>query len=708
MPRVPQYQRQVGPVEITRARFRAPETAGGMGAIAEAFQGMAKLADTADKIQLDNDETQARLAVSQARTQYSAALDQFKTLKLGQARAGQEGFNSSLDKIKGDIIKSAATPRQRMMIEQQLTELDGSVRSMGASYALGQAQEETKASFGIEQNALLESAISSDDPAFRDGVGLQIRDSVRRQLQFEGFDPEGAPDAYAIAEKAAVSKLHSGVVDRMFASAEPDTVAIAEYQAAYGDEMTSELRTSIMKRLQGPMQDRQARSDADYYMGLSPPADLGEAPSNAAPSDAPGASRLNAITVQSESGGNPRAVSPKGARGLMQVMPGTARDPGFGIRPSNGTPADDVRVGQEYRAKMEQRYGGDLAKMWAAYNWGPGNLDQAIAKHGDRWLDAAPAETKAYVRKNIAALGAAGGAYAPQPREWSADARQSAYAAIDRDVDAGRISPERGERARKQVDSRFRTDESLLAERQRSANEKARVIALQAGDTFKVSMLPKEVADNLSPVDFAEYGAAERRLAEARAKAAEAERKEAAQVAGKSAEWQLEAQARFDPEGFKNVDLKKFIGVIGGEALNALAIKQTELARKPPKSFAEVDYRGSIQAEINFQDKHNGLKLDDEQKVRMYDFMSASLSQLYQKKGAITKQDVSTIFQSGMRQVPNSGGWFGKSSVPVYELLTDVPDDFRERFTKNWSGNRPPTSGDVVSAYQQWVRGGRR
>lgn len=85
----------------------------------------------------------------------------------------------------------------------------------------------------------------------------------------------------------------------------------------------------------------------------------------------------------------------------MQVMPSTARDPGFGIRPSNGTPQDDVRVGQEYRRAMEQRYGGDLPKMWGAYNAGPGRVDQLIKNHGDRWLDYAPGETRAYVNKNM-------------------------------------------------------------------------------------------------------------------------------------------------------------------------------------------------------------------------------------------------------------------------------------------------------------------
>lgn len=123
-----------------------------------------------------------------------------------------------------------------------------------------------------------------------------------------------------------------------------------------------------------------------------------------APASPAFANQLDQITMMAESGGDPNAVSPNGARGLMQVMPGTARDPGFGIRPSNGSQADDARVGREYRAAMQRRYGGDLAKMWGAYNWGPGNVDNAIARYGNDWLQTAPAETRAYVRNNLARL----------------------------------------------------------------------------------------------------------------------------------------------------------------------------------------------------------------------------------------------------------------------------------------------------------------
>jgi soluble lytic murein transglycosylase-like protein len=121
---------------------------------------------------------------------------------------------------------------------------------------------------------------------------------------------------------------------------------------------------------------------------------------------------MDAITAQAESGnrdfyGNGRpVVSPAGAMYAMQVMPETARDPGFGLRPANpNDPADMNRLGREYRAAMEQRYSGDSAKMWAAYNAGPGRVDEAIRRGGQNWLRLLPRETQNYVARNLRQLG---------------------------------------------------------------------------------------------------------------------------------------------------------------------------------------------------------------------------------------------------------------------------------------------------------------
>ena len=79
--------------------------------------------------------------------------------------------------------------------------------------------------------------------------------------------------------------------------------------------------------------------------------------------------------IQQESGGNPNAVSPKGARGYTQVMPATGRDPGFGVQPlQNDSPEENVRFGRDYLTAMIRRYPGRLDQALAAYNAGPGRI----------------------------------------------------------------------------------------------------------------------------------------------------------------------------------------------------------------------------------------------------------------------------------------------------------------------------------------------
>jgi hypothetical protein len=80
-----------------------------------------------------------------------------------------------------------------------------------------------------------------------------------------------------------------------------------------------------------------------------------------------------AAVARAESGGNPGAVSPAGAQGLMQLMPGTAR--GLGVDPFN--PAQAVDGAARLLAGNLQRFG-TLDQALAAYNAGPG----AVEKYG--------------------------------------------------------------------------------------------------------------------------------------------------------------------------------------------------------------------------------------------------------------------------------------------------------------------------------------
>ena len=94
---------------------------------------------------------------------------------------------------------------------------------------------------------------------------------------------------------------------------------------------------------------------------------------------------LSALVWQ-ESRWNSQAVSPKGAIGLAQLMPATARD--LGVNPAD--PAANLAGGARYLRYLLDQFGGDVEKALAAYNAGPGRVLRAGGVP-------AIAETRAYV-----------------------------------------------------------------------------------------------------------------------------------------------------------------------------------------------------------------------------------------------------------------------------------------------------------------------
>ncbi|HPC83862.1 MAG TPA: lytic transglycosylase domain-containing protein [Thermoanaerobaculaceae bacterium] len=108
------------------------------------------------------------------------------------------------------------------------------------------------------------------------------------------------------------------------------------------------------------------------------------------------------LVIRMESGYNPRALSPKGAQGVMQLMPTTARL--YGVVDAFD-PFENIRGGVRYLRDLLLRFDSNLALALAAYNAGP----EAVARHGG----VPPfAETRAYVAAILAAYAGS----APQTR----------------------------------------------------------------------------------------------------------------------------------------------------------------------------------------------------------------------------------------------------------------------------------------------------
>jgi hypothetical protein len=95
--------------------------------------------------------------------------------------------------------------------------------------------------------------------------------------------------------------------------------------------------------------------------------------------------------IHAESGFNSHAVSPKGARGLMQLMPGTANQ--LGVNDAFD-PQSNVTGGSRYLRELLERYNFDLVKALAAYNAGPERVEQYRGVPPFR-------ETRAYVARIV-------------------------------------------------------------------------------------------------------------------------------------------------------------------------------------------------------------------------------------------------------------------------------------------------------------------
>ncbi len=163
-------------------------------------------------------------------------------------------------------------------------------------------------------------------------------------------------------------------------------LASAAHQREAVVAMTASLKVqqaSVRRQIQAPLAVQES-----FFVVLDPaapektdPADCAVMPAFAARGMVESAARqagidpnlLQAVAAQ-ESAFRPCAVSPKGAQGLMQLMPATALD--LGVR-NPFDPAESLAGGATLLKQLLTRYSGDLNRVLGAYNAGPARVDAA-------------------------------------------------------------------------------------------------------------------------------------------------------------------------------------------------------------------------------------------------------------------------------------------------------------------------------------------
>jgi len=642
-----------------------------------------------DAINAQNDETQAMKMAADGRTQMAAVAQQFRGQLGGNARAGQQAAMDQITKAKSDLIAQATNPRMARMLEQHIDRFYGDATEQVTTHAFQQAQVEHSTALKANVDALSDSAIAADDPAKRLGYVQQAVQAKNAHLDFLGVTD---PTTRAMEQRDTTSGIHRGVLDNMLADPNRDVNLVQAYFAAHRDEMTPKDSLAVERDLQAPLHAQSL--EAGFVRAMTAGAKEQGAPADGS---APGVTpdRMTAITAQSESGNRDLnadgslVTSPKGAMGRMQVMPATARDPGHGIAPWDGKNTDDLaRVGVQLQNALLKKYG-DPAKAWAAYNWGEGHVDDAVSKYGAAWLRSAPAETRDYVAKNMAALGD-GSHIGTAPVQWD---KTAVYAKIDAQAKAEGWTWEFTQDMKQLADRKIAQDEGLVRHQRDMADEAAVRAVTQMGDKFtSINQLPQTVRDQLSPEAYARY-----------VKQAETNATPDAPKANSQTAMSLDIMRIEEPAKFAAMNLGELVGKITPGEMSGYLTKQAEMrvnAQKPQQPWSPAS---GISEAVGYGERIGNLKLKDDEKSAVMQTMEAEATQLHAAGKPI---DFHSLFQHATRNVKVSG-LFGSSDTPLYRLsLSNMRDDQRAELVGKFRREmgRPPNDDELLRLYRVMKR----
>jgi soluble lytic murein transglycosylase-like protein len=232
-------------------------------------------------------------------------------------------------------------------------------------YQEGQADKDAMALAEKRKQMLSSLDFNSPDIANQLINADMPEEALQYQIKKSSGQHGGTPGQWYIPPGATAFKdPETGIVGYKTAEGAiiPSRAAMTDYQEAMTNPVLQAKITAGREGQKGvKVTDEQGR---EMYMPQS----------SANPQDFTNLMANGLIPV--ESGGNPNAISPVGASGLTQIMPETAANPGYGVKPmANKTPDEQIRFGSDYLRAMIKANGGDVAKGLAAYNGGMGNVN---------------------------------------------------------------------------------------------------------------------------------------------------------------------------------------------------------------------------------------------------------------------------------------------------------------------------------------------
>ena len=315
-------------------------------------------------------------------------------------------FAADFEAYKADLLERAS-PRARRDVELGMVTLGGRMQARAQAFeatrrvahrsdVLSQAIDNDRNALLSDPDLLDEALLTSDVAIDSAGLPAGIASEMKRQAR-QGLVGAALQGRLRTDPERVLNELDAGKWDASLTPTAKQALLNAARPAA------------------GRAMARANWADTDLGPALYAATERGD--------HATAASILSGPVIWRESRGNPKAVSPKGARGLMQLMPGTARqvarDLGIAYDPAKlDDPEYNQRLGEEYLRQMLERYDGNVAMALAAYNAGPGRVDEWIKKNGDprtgaitvsQWVANIPIqETREYVPAVLDHMGRTG------------------------------------------------------------------------------------------------------------------------------------------------------------------------------------------------------------------------------------------------------------------------------------------------------------
>lgn len=343
-------------------------------AMADALQGFQSGIQKEQQAQDLNDRTQLRLEDEQARTwagnaiaQAHVDLAQMMQDQASKAEPGAPDFTGnylkSVDDYFGKMMANAPNDPAKRYVQREAASLRGTVGQTAVAYQAQQWKAEQDRQ-GLKMGE--DSGIAvANDPNSYDGLKANITSTIT--------DPK--------TRDAALKTLRDSAA---IAAVQRDPVGSASLirGVTFGIGPGESAPTSVPHYQSGPAVEKfapQINAAAQKY-GVDP--------------------GLLGAQLWQESRGDISAQGPETSTGdrsigIAQFQPATARQ--YGVDPTDANSSIDGQA--HYMSDLLKKYDGDTQKALAAYNWGPGNLDKAIAAKGDNWRSALPAETSDYIQK---------------------------------------------------------------------------------------------------------------------------------------------------------------------------------------------------------------------------------------------------------------------------------------------------------------------